>query len=542
MGLFLPKTCCFIFLFRTMKRFLLSYCFLLPLLLAAQPKNELNPNGLNRYYYPNGQVSSEGSMRDGKPDGYWKTYYDNGKLKSEGNRKDFQLDSLWKFYTEEGKLSLEFDYKNGKKNGYKKTYNKEGHVDVEELYADDVKQGYTNYYYKEGTLWKKIPFEKGREEGMAYEFSSDSTLITLIEYKGGFIRSQEKINRRDATGSKQGVWKDFYSEGHIKSEGHYLDDMKHGYFKEYDKGGNLQNTYKYEFGKLVKNAPELAKLEVQIDYHPNGRRKFVGNFKNGVPEGVSREYDTIGNIVNSQIYQDGILVSQGIYDEAGYEQGHWKEYHPNGALKAEGDYKNGRKVGPWVFYHPNGAIEQKGVYSAKGEPQGEWKWFYEDGKLLREETYIDGLVNGTMVEYADDSTSHVITKGELIDGLKEGPWFFEMADYREEGTYKGDKREGMWKHIYTTNGKTRFEGNFTDGQPDGKHVFYFENGHVWMEGKFIFGRREGDWKYYDEETSTLILTITYKDDVEVKFDGQRIKVDSSSKDTSPKPAAPPQNQ
>jgi antitoxin component YwqK of YwqJK toxin-antitoxin module len=524
-----------------MKHFFLSLFFLLPLLLIAQPKNVIDPNGLNRYYYPNGKVSSEGMMRDGKPDGYWKTFYDNGKLKSEGNRKEFQLDSIWKFYTEDGKQSLEFSYKNGKKSGFKKTFTKEGKVESEEMYTEDVKQGFTNYYYKEGPLWKKIPFLKGREDGIAYEYAPDGTLITLIEYKAGFIRSQEKINRKDANGLKQGMWKEFFSEGKIKTEGPYTDDLKNGYFKDYDTNGNLVNTSKYEFGKLVKNAPELAKVEVQVDYHPNGTRKFIGNFKNGIPEGVAREYDTLGHIINSQIYLDGVLMGEGIYDAGGYEQGHWKEYHANGALKAEGEYLNGKKVGAWVFFHPNGKTEQKGKYDNRGRPVGEWKWYYEDGKLLREETYIDGLVNGTMVEYSDDSLSHVITKGDLVDDLKEGPWFFEMADYREEGTYKGDKREGMWKHIYTTNGKTRFEGNFTDGQPDGDHVYYYENGKVREEGKYIFGRKEGDWKYFDEDDGMLILTITYKDDVEIKFDGQKIKVDSSSKDSS-KSSTQPQNQ
>jgi antitoxin component YwqK of YwqJK toxin-antitoxin module len=82
--------------------------FLLSLGLSAQQKGETNPNGPNKFLYPNGKVSSEGVMRDGKPDGYWKTYYLNGKVKSEGNRKEFQLDSIWKFYTEDGKPSLEF--------------------------------------------------------------------------------------------------------------------------------------------------------------------------------------------------------------------------------------------------------------------------------------------------------------------------------------------------------------------------------------------------------------------------------------------------
>jgi len=93
---------------------------LLPVCLFAQPQQKENPNGYNKFYYDNGVVSSEGTMRDGKPDGYWKTYSLNGKIKSEGNRKNFQLDSVWKFYNESGKLAMSFSYKEGKKNGPKK--------------------------------------------------------------------------------------------------------------------------------------------------------------------------------------------------------------------------------------------------------------------------------------------------------------------------------------------------------------------------------------------------------------------------------------
>ena len=78
--------------------------------------------GYNKLYYPNGKISSEGTIKDGKPDGYWINYYENGKIKSEGNRRDFKLDSLWKFYTEKGLLYLMYTYKAGKKNGYKYTY------------------------------------------------------------------------------------------------------------------------------------------------------------------------------------------------------------------------------------------------------------------------------------------------------------------------------------------------------------------------------------------------------------------------------------
>ena len=52
-------------------------------------QNTVSPNGYNVFYYENGNISSEGTMRNGKPDGYWKAYYTNNVIKSEGNRKNY---------------------------------------------------------------------------------------------------------------------------------------------------------------------------------------------------------------------------------------------------------------------------------------------------------------------------------------------------------------------------------------------------------------------------------------------------------------------
>jgi uncharacterized protein len=58
------------------------------LVCAAQPTSE----GITQFRYPNGKVSSEGVLLNGKPEGYWKSYYEDGVLKSEGNRVGSQLD------------------------------------------------------------------------------------------------------------------------------------------------------------------------------------------------------------------------------------------------------------------------------------------------------------------------------------------------------------------------------------------------------------------------------------------------------------------
>ena len=52
----------------------------------GKAQNDIDPNGYNIFYYPNGTKSSEGHFENGKPEGYWKTYHENGVLKSEGNR------------------------------------------------------------------------------------------------------------------------------------------------------------------------------------------------------------------------------------------------------------------------------------------------------------------------------------------------------------------------------------------------------------------------------------------------------------------------
>jgi len=37
--------------------------------------------------------------------------------------------------------------------------------------------------------------------------------------------------------------------------------------------------------------------------------------------------------------------------------GPYKEYYPNGKIKAEGEYMTGKKNGEWKFYLQNGALD-----------------------------------------------------------------------------------------------------------------------------------------------------------------------------------------
>ena len=510
---------------KVMNRIKLIFCLLcfVPLV-GGFAQDSIRNNGMNRFYFPNGKLSSEGLLTNGKPDGYWKSYYENGKIKSEGNRKNFELDSLWKFYSEEGKLIVEINYRSGKKNGIKTTW-----LDKEimkENFRDDVKEGFTRLYFTDGKLKQETPFVKGLEQGFGKEFATDGTIITLTEYKRGFIVDRLRINRKDGNGKKQGRWFVFYQGGAPKSEVTYKDDRMHGYLKEYAENGDLLKISKYVDGELQTEAAEVQKLEVQNEYYPDGKVKISALFRNGVPEGVRREYTPDGKVEKSVLYRNGQVIGEGIVQDDGNRDGPWKDYYPDGSLKAEGNYENGKQTGPWKYYHANGKTEQSGRYSKQGKPDGTWLWYFESGQLLKEENYRNGLKDGMSTEY--DEAGKVVTEGEFVNDSEEGPWFELIGDCYIRGTYRDGLRNGMWYNFYLDRGETKtdsicfFKGGFIDDNPDGRHTYYWENGKVKDEGNYMNGRKEGDWFKFNSD-GTLFMTITYKQGVETRFDGVKIK-------------------
>jgi len=215
-------------------------------LAAQQPKD-----GETKFYFPNGKLSSEGMMVKGKPDGYWKSYYENGQLKSEGNRVNFKLEGEWKFYADTGGLSSLYNYHEGIKNGLQQTFYPGGGIQSEEIDSMAVKNGPQKFYSEDGKLMKIIPFVNGVEHGISKEYNSSGTLITITTYRNGYFQKEEKINRVDKLGLKQGIYRTYYDNDNPKSEGNYRDDKKDGFFKEYDLEGRVISKEEYRNGELV---------------------------------------------------------------------------------------------------------------------------------------------------------------------------------------------------------------------------------------------------------------------------------------------------
>jgi antitoxin component YwqK of YwqJK toxin-antitoxin module len=480
------------------------------------------------FKYPNGTVSGEGLMRNGKPDGFWKSYYVTSVKKSEGKRTNFLLDSIWVFYDQAGDTLEKINYLIGKKNGYYYKYKKdpaEGlYIWSKELYAGDKKEGTAYIYYPDHRIKQTITYNKGKKEGLSKEFDKDGNIITLLEYNNDFLISREKINRTDNSGLKQGEWKEFYPSGGKKSEKTFKDDQLHGYYKEYDNKGNLILTMLYENGSIVKsNVEDEPDIEIVNKYDQSGKLIYSGPYRNQVPVGIHREFGPDGKIANSKIYNDnGLLLSEGIVDEAGNKNGKWKDLYPSGKIQAEGQYTDNRRTGLWKFSNEEEKGEQTGYYN-NGRPDGIWKWYYENGALLREEEYFQGMRDGAYTEYSRNG--EIIAQGQYSDGEKNGEWKYKSGNNIEEGKYIIGLRDGVWKSYYQ-DGKLKFKGNFIQGNADGTHAWYYENGKMKEERYYRMGLREKTLKKFDEE-GNLILTIAYKNDTEISINGVKIKLPES---------------
>ncbi|MBK7668112.1 MAG: hypothetical protein IPJ32_12710 [Sphingobacteriaceae bacterium] len=508
--------------------------------------SQTNPNGFNKFYYDNGALSSEGNMKDGKPDGYWKNYYKNGKVKTEGNRLNFLLDSVWKFYSENGKITKSISYKEGKKDGYTCVFDTGQKIISREVFVNDIKQGVTKYYYRSGKVKQTLPYTAGKPEGISYEFNEDSVIIAIYRYKQGVLQGLERINRLDSEGKKQGAWKEFYDDGKVKKESRFNDDVLDGYVKEYDTKESLTKINKYSLGKEIKNAPELAVVEIFKQYYDDGTLKYEGPYADGYAVGTHYHYrqkfqcdsllfrrdDSTEVWIRKWIcrnvpvpdsaitYNEGIVIERGPVDSIRQKTGIWTEYHNTGEFRAKGLCAGGNRIGEWIFYYPNGKVEQKGLYDKKGRPKGVWKWYYENEALMREESYVNGKREGPMTDYGEDGK--ILTKGEYFDNLQEGIWVYETPEYKEIGKYTNDEQDSTWRSYYMPKGKPRFEGKFLNGEPEGLHTWYFENGTKMFYGTYAGGMKQGDWYFYDENGYNY-LRITYDNDIEIKFQGVKVK-------------------
>lgn len=210
----------------------------------------------------------------------------------------------------------------------------------------------------------------------------------------------DTINRSDAKGRKQGVWKRYYANDTLFSEGQYKDGKAIGTFRTFYKNGKQQAIMTYrgmtercdaivyaEAGHLMAKGvyQSQKKDSVWCYFSEQGKLQSLEQYQKGKKEGKWEVFYPEGN------------PSQTLFYKADKKNGLYKEFFKNGKTKIEGVMKNDAFEGKVTVYHPSGKVWQQGVYK-NGVKDGKWIVLDEAGKTEREEIYKSGFLLNPVAE------------------------------------------------------------------------------------------------------------------------------------------------
>ncbi len=208
------------------------------------------------------------------------------------------------------------------------------------------------------------------------------------------------LNKRDASGRKQGVWKK-YEKGKLSYEGQFRDDVPYG-------------TFRY--------------------YHANGALKSESDFMEGVHK------------VKTVIYhENGKTASQGMFVDQ-LKDGPWQYYSNQGILIAEEEYQKGLRTGTWKIYSAQTGVLLEEKSYLNDQLNGLHKTYYEDGSVCLEEHYLEGHQNGKSTAYYPKMK--ISSTGNLHNGHRVGDWDFYDANGKIRSTIQYENGSETRKYIY----------------------------------------------------------------------------------------------
>ena len=193
-------------------------------------------------YYNSGKIKSEVPVEMGKKHGLEKEYDTTGLVvmvthyfggvmtrRESINRTDnFGMkQGNWKFFWENGNLKEEGTFYNDKKHGFFKYYDEEGNfLAVEKwdrgVHLEDAKETKKLEpkvaYHPNGKPAITTTFYKGIEDGIRREYDTTGKVIRGYLFINGWMRFEGVT---DLNGLQQGLWKEYYPTGELRSQGHY---------------------------------------------------------------------------------------------------------------------------------------------------------------------------------------------------------------------------------------------------------------------------------------------------------------------------------
>ncbi len=329
-----------------------------------------------------------------------------------------------------------------------------------------------------------------------------------ILFTNSFGQSGE-INQTNAQGKKEGKWVQNHRNGKIKYEGVFKNGVPIGEFKRYNEKGKLSSTLVYSEDGL-RTAAYL--------YQENGKRLATGVYVNQKKDSLWRFFDKDGVLFAEENFKEGIqhglskeyYPNGNIHFERNYEEGKivglYKEYYPNGQLRSKKTYENGNPTGAIVIYYDNGVPKIMGRYN-QGLKNGTWKFYDRRAKIVKTEEHENGNMIYTseeLVSYWNDSLQIVRTREKFDkNGRSYFKSYYPSGELHREGFFWKGQKDSTWNY-YTREGSLDTIRTFHHGKRQGVWTHKYPNGQVKIEEAWYLDRREGEYVEYFENGKVKI--------------------------------------
>lgn len=306
------------------------------------------------------------------------------------------------------------------------------------------------------------------------------------------------LNASDAKGRKQGAWTKTWPNGKTRYLGQFKDDKPFGTFKHYDEEGHLTTLQEYAVDGRTSRARH---------YHPNGTVMATGKYLLQNKDSTWNYYGPEGRLRKVERYQAGKLDGEQV------------SYYPDGKVVESEMRRNGVLHGPSKSWFANGQLKSEATYQ-EGEPEGKMTFYFNNGKKEIEGNMVNGDRDGTWYYFNEDGTVQLqmlYAKGELLKERKENGVFrtyYDDEQLQSEVTYKKGKREGPFTE-YHDNGQ--WEVRTVPGDPvlgtpgDIERVLKGQTRS--REGRYVNDQLEGEVREYDDK-GKLVKTTRYVGGVE----------------------------
>ena len=140
-------------------------------------------------------------------------------------------------------------------------------------------------FFPSGKIEEEVNYKSRNTQSFGFYENGDTSMIMYVErgiglissyHENGIIRSEGKISfHKTDKGEKEGKWTWYHDNEKIKQIWYYENGLENGQYLEYSSLGELS---------------------------------ILGNFKDGEPDGEMIYYDKEGNIMYTDIYDNGKFI------------------------------------------------------------------------------------------------------------------------------------------------------------------------------------------------------------------------------------------